>query len=478
MALEDSTLVVNGLPGKLEETPRKDEKKPKYLMHRSLVHEPYMVESANGLELHLADGSSVLDACGGAAVSILGHNNEEVNAAILDQMRKVSYIHTQAYTTQSAELLAEEILSGHGAQRHGLEKAFFVGSGSEAIEAAMKLARQYHFEKGEPQRVHFVSRRQSYHGNTMASMSISSNVARKIPYQGFSYPHVSYVDPPYAYRYRRDGEEETEAEFAERLVRELEEEFLRISPEKVIAFIAEPVIGATAGCVVPPAGYLRGVRRVCDKYGILLILDEIMCGTGRCGTYFAFAAEAEVTPDIVTLAKGLGGGYAPIAGVLIHSKVIDALRKGSGAFVHGHTYQAHPVSCAAALAVQRILKRDRLVERCAAMGAVLERRLREELAGCRSVGEIRGRGLFWAVEFVKDRRTKQTFDPKGGFGLKVQQAAFEGGVAIYPGAGTVDGLKGDHVLLAPPYTVTEEQLETIVKAVRSAIESQEKLYLD
>lgn len=472
-SLEDST--VKGLTDPnnktLEEPPQQ------YLLHRSFVQKPYKVLSASGLDLHLSTGETVLDACGGAAVSVIGHGNQEVEAAILEQVRKVSYIHTQAYTTSSAEDLATEILRGN---KHGLEKAFFVGSGSEAVEAAMKLARQYFYEKGEPQRVHFVSRRQSYHGNTMASMSISANIARKVPYQGFSYPHVSHVDPPYAYRYKRDGE--SEAEFSERLVRELEEEFLRVGADRVIAFIAEPVIGATAGCVTPPRGYLSGVRRVCDKYGVLLILDEIMCGTGRCGTYYAFEAEAEtdtlsVAPDIVTLAKGLGGGYAAIAGILINTKVINALRQGTGAFVHGHTYQAHPVSCAAALAVQRILRRDDLVARCAAMGDSLSHKLHEALGPLRSVGNIRGRGLFWAVEFVRDRESKATFDPAVGFGLRVQQAAFEAGVAIYPGSGTVDGKRGDHVLLAPPYTVTEEQLETTVGVLKGAIESQEKLYL-
>lgn len=469
-ALEDGT--VNGLTDPKQSGHHEEEKQ--YLLNRSFVQQPYKVTSASGLDMHLSTGATILDACGGAAVSILGHGNAEVEAAMLAQIRSVSYVHTQAYTTSAAEELAEVILAGN---THGLEKAFFVGSGSEAVETALKLARQFFYEKGEPERCHFVSRRQSYHGNTMASMSVSANMARKVPYQGFAYPHVSHVDPPYAYRYARKGE--SEADFAARLVGELEEEFLRIGPRTVIAFLAEPVIGATAGCVTPPKGYLAGVRRVCDKYGVLLILDEVMCGTGRCGTYFAFEAEdGSVQPDIVTLAKGLGGGYAPIAGVLMHSRIVDALRSGTGAFVHGHTYQAHPVSCAAALAVQRILRRDGLVRRCAEMGGSLERRLRAEIAVCRSVGEIRGRGLFWGVEFVRDKETKDVFDPAIGFGLRVQAAAFELGVAVYPGAGTVDGRKGDHVLLAPPYTVTEEQLERIVGVLKTAIESQEKLYLN
>ncbi|KFG80552.1 putative aminotransferase [Metarhizium anisopliae] len=442
-----------------------------HLLHRSLANPPHMVESASGCTLHLSNGRAVVDACGGAAVAIIGHGSQEVQNALAKQAQKVGYVHTQSYSTPVAEELADLILDG---TPYGLEKALFLGSGSEAVEAAMKLARQYHFERNDTDRMHFVSRRQSYHGNTMASMSVSSNLARKVPYKGFEYPHVSHVTPPYAYRYKTDGE--TDAQFTDRLLRELEDEFLRVGPGKVIAFIAEPIIGATAGCIVPPAGYLAGVRKVCDKYGILLILDEVMCGTGRTGTFFAFEQE-HVVPDIVTAAKGLGGGYAAIAGLYVHGRVVDALRQGSQALNHGHTYQAHPVSCAAALAVQKILRRDGLVNRCREMGVVLEKLLRSELAECKSVGDVRGRGLFWAVEFVKDGATKECFDPSIGFGAKVTQASFERGVAVYPGAGTVDGVKGDHVLLAPPYTVTEEELATICRTLKESVLSQEAQYL-
>ncbi|KAK1965520.1 aminotransferase class-III [Colletotrichum sublineola] len=449
-------------------SPTPVEVKPKdgegHLMHRSLVQHPSMVESASGVYLHLANGQKVIDACGGAAVALLGHGNEEVIQAIADQARKVSYVHTQAYTTQPAEDLANLLLSG---KPHGLEKAFFVSSGSEAVESALKLARQYHYEKGQPQRLHFISRRQCYHGNTIATMSVSTVAARKVPYQGFGYPHVSYVSPAYAYQYRR--RDETEAEFTARLLAEIEAEFQRVGPGNVIAFVAETVVGATAGCVAAPAGYLAGVRRICDEHGALLILDEIMCGTGRTGTFFAFEQEG-VVPDIVTVAKGLGGGYSPIAGVLMHEKVVTALRQGSNAFSHGHTYQAHPIACAAALAVQKIVRRDHLVARCAQLGKRLEAMLRSELSGCRSVGDIRGRGLFWGVEFVKDRETKETFDPKTRFGLRVQERAFEKGVALYPGAGTVDGSRGDHVLLAPPFTTTDKQLKVVCRVFREAVE--------
>ncbi|CAG9944146.1 unnamed protein product [Clonostachys rosea f. rosea IK726] len=443
------------------------------LLHRSLTHPPEMVESASGLEIRLADGRTILDACGGAAVSVLGHNNQQVLEAMLAQAQKVAYVHTQAYTTSAAEELAALLVEN--GRPHGLEKAFFVGSGSEAIESAAKLARQYFYERGETQRLHFVSRRQAYHGNSMAAMSLSSNVVRKLPYQGFGYPNVSHVTPAYEYRYKLDGEDEDK--FTKRLLGELDDEFERLGPGNVIAFVAEPVIGATAGCVPPPRGYLAGVRSLCDKYGILLILDEVMCGAGRCGTFFAFEQEGDVRPDIVTLAKGLGGGYAPIAGILIHEKVVDVLRKGSGSFVNGHTYQAHPIVCATALAVQKIIRQDRLVERCAEIGPVLEAMLREELQDCKSVGDIRGRGFFWGVEFVRDRVTKKTFDPAIGFGVQVQQEAFRRGVAVYPGSGTVDGMKGDHVLLAPPYTAKLDELTLICKVLKESIKSQEEIHL-
>ncbi|KAI9039217.1 uncharacterized protein KD926_009851 [Aspergillus affinis] len=444
------------------------QKKEPHLLHRSLIEKPSLVERAHGVELYLSNGQTVIDACAGAAVAAIGHGNQEVHQAIIDQLAKVSYVHTQSYTTAAAEGLANFILEG---SPYGLEKAFFVGSGSEAVESALKLARQYFYEKGEPQRTHFVARKQSYHGNTLAAMSISGNLARKVPYQGFAYPHVSHVSPAYAYRYK--GAAETEEQFTTRLVQELEEEFLRVGPEKVIAFIAETVVGATSGCVAAPQGYFARVRELCNKYGILLILDEIMCGVGRTGTFFAFEQEQDVIPDILTVAKGLGGGYAAISGVLIHKKVIDGLRQGSNAYNNGHTYQAHPTSCAAALAVQKIVRRENFVSRCADMGCVLEDLLRSELKGCRSVGDIRGRGLFWAVEFVRDKESKETFDPALKFGLRVQQAAFEKGVAIYPGAGSVDGLRGDHALLAPPFIITEDQLKTVCLVLREAIEAVE-----
>jgi adenosylmethionine-8-amino-7-oxononanoate aminotransferase len=379
-------------------------------------------------------------------------------------MSRVSYVHTFAYTTESAEELANQLLKDCP---FGLSKAYLIGSGSEATDSALKLARQYHVENGQPQRKNFVARKQAYHGNTVGAMSVSSNMARKAPYEGaLLFENVSFVSAAYAYRGQR--KDETEEEYSSRLADELDAEFQRLGPDTVAAFIAETVGGATAGCITAPRGYFEKVRRVCDKYGVLLILDEVMCGSGRTGTYFAFEQEGDVRPDLVTLGKGVGGGYAPIAGVLAEEKVVDVLRRGTGSFNHGHTYQAHAVGCAAALAVLKVITRDNLVAACAEKGTLLEKELKSNFAELPHVGEIRGRGLFWAIEFVQDKATKETFEPSKAFGIKVQERAFELGLAVYPGRGTVDGVRGDHVIISPPLTITDEELRELVKVLRRA----------
>jgi adenosylmethionine-8-amino-7-oxononanoate aminotransferase len=412
--------------------------------------------------LYLEDGSTILDACGGAAVTSIGFGNQEVVDATSEQMKKLCFVHSGHYTTTAAEELASLLIDGNP---FGLERALFVSSGSEAMEAALKLARQYFFEQGMPERTHYVSRRQSYHGSTIGAMAVSSYVARKVPFENLSLPTTSTVSPAYAYQYKSEGE--SEGDYVARLGTELEDEFLSVGPHKVIAFIAETVGGATTGCLPPPRGYFPAVRAVCDKYGILLILDEVMCGMGRTGTRYAFE-HYDVVPDITTVGKCLGGGYVPIAGILVNHRVVRALSKGTAAFVHGHTYQAHPVCCAGALAVQNIIVREKLLDRCADSGKTLENLLRKTFDGCRYVGDIRGKGLFWALEFVRDKKTKQPLDPRLQFASKMYQATFDRGVAIYPTTGTVDGVRGDHVLLAPSFTVTEEELEKVVDTLHKA----------
>lgn len=436
-------------------------------MHRSLHSRPHVVASASCCYLFLENGQRILDGCAGAAVAAIGHGSQIVADAMVEQSRKVSYVHTLAYTTPAAEELADMLLEGNP---FGFSKAYFVGSGSEANDSAIKLARQYFFEKGQTQRTKFVSRQQAYHGNTVAAMSLSSNMARRVPYENaIMLPGVSFVSAANAYRGQKVGE--TEEQYAIRLVDELDQHFQSLGPDTVAAFVAETVVGATAGCITAPKGYFSGVRKLCDRYGILLILDEVMCGTGRTGTYFAFEQEGDgIVPDIVTIGKGLGGGYAPIAGILIRENVVDSLRRGSASFNHGHTYQAHPMSCAVALAVQRIIRDNELVRSCAIKGRVLARLLHEAFADHEHIGEIRGRGLFWGIEFVEDRRTQKPFKSGLDIGPRIQQKAFDLGLAVYPGRGTVDGWVGDHILLAPPLVIEQEQLVSMVNILVEAVD--------
>lgn len=434
------------------------------LLHRSLHEQPIVATSAYKNHLTLHDGTQILDACGGAAVAVIGHGNEEVIRAMAEQALAVAYVHTMSYTTRAAENLAT-LLVGH--RPGGLSKAFFVGSGSEANDGAMKLARQFFFERGEAQRVHFITRKQGYHGNTWGAMSLSNNVSRLIPYQDILLPKVSHVSPCYPYQYQQVDESETQ--YVRRLADELDDEFMRVGPDSVIAFFAETVGGATNGCTTAPPGYLSAMKAVCRKHAALFVLDEVMCGMGRTGSMMAWEQEeGDASPDIMTIGKGLGGGYSPIAGILVHEDIVRQLDNGTGCFNHGHTYQAHPTSCAAALAVQRIIQREGLVQRCAKLGELLEASLTKAFAHALHVGDIRGRGLFWAIEFVQDKACKTPFDPALKVGLSVQRQALELGVNIYPGGGGIDGVKGDHVLIAPPYTVTEAEIETITSVVLEA----------
>ncbi|KAL4940323.1 pyridoxal phosphate-dependent transferase [Aspergillus oleicola] len=438
--------------------------KTTHLFHRSFEHPLKPVASSEGHILTMGDGQKVLDACGGAAVACIGQGNEEVIAAAVEQMHKITYAHPLAYTTDAAEKLAREFLGGNP---WGLQKMFVVGSGSEANDIAMKLARHYFVEKGEPFRVNYVARKQAFHGNTIGALSLGSHVARRRPYLPIVLEsRVTHISPAYAYQYMLPRE--SGAEYVSRLAKELEDEFLRLGPHTVVAFVAETVVGATSGCVTAPKGYFTAVREVCDRYGVLLILDEVMCGAGRTGTTFAFEQEG-IVPDIVMLGKGLGGGYTPIASVIAHKRVCDGFREGPGkAFNHGQTYQAHPLSCAIAGAVQDIVRRDDLVSRCANVGRLLGSLLKEKFGDCMYVGEIRGRGLFWGLEFVQNRETKESFSPSMDFANRMHKECFRRSVSLYPGSGSVDGKVGDHLMFAPAYTISEEELKNIVATAKEA----------
>ena len=436
-----------------------------HVLHRLVDEKPAMALEGNGLVLTLADGRTVIDASGGAAVACLGHGNARVAAAIGAQAAKLSYAHTGFFTSGPAEALADHLL---GDEPGGLTRAFFVSSGSEAMEAAIKIARQFHIERGEPQRTRFIARGQSYHGNTLGALAASGHRARRAPYEPLLSDRFSHVSPCFPYRYQVAGE--SDAAYVLRLAQELDMEFQRLGPDTVAAFCAEPVVGATAGCVVATPGYFAAMRAVCDRYGALLILDEVMCGMGRTGTTHAWEQEG-VTPDIQAVAKALGGGYQPIGAILVSRRVVDGLTAGSGAFAHGQTYQAHPVACAAALEVQKIIAEEDLLSNVRSMGRRLENALQERFGNHAHVGDIRGRGLFWAVEIVEDRSSKRPFDPEIQMHDVIKRHALHLGLGVYPSGGTIDGQAGDHVLVAPPYIVTAEQIDQIVERLGDAVDA-------
>jgi adenosylmethionine-8-amino-7-oxononanoate aminotransferase len=434
------------------------------VLHRSLRETPPKAIGGEGVYLLAEDGRRVIDASGGAAVSCLGHQHPRVIAAIAKQASTLAYAHTAFFSSEPAEALAE-LLVGH--EPGGLAYAYFVSGGSEAIEASIKLARQYFIERGEPQRQHFIARRQSYHGNTRGALAAGGNAWRRAPYAPLLSDAFSHVTPAFAYHEKHDGE--SDAQFVARLATELEAEFQRLGPETVAAFLAEPVVGATAGAVTAPDGYFKAVREICNRHGALLILDEVMSGMGRTGTTHAWEQEG-VAPDIQAIAKGLGGGYQPIGAMLASGKIIDTIRAGSGAFQHGHTYLAHPLACAAALEVQNVIREDGLLERVKERGKQLEQRLTERFGNHRHVGDIRGRGLFWAIELVADRAGRSSFDPALKLNQKIKAEAFANGLGCYPGGGTVDGVRGDHVLLAPPYITSADEIDLIVDKLGTAVD--------
>ncbi|HXW23121.1 MAG TPA: aspartate aminotransferase family protein [Xanthobacteraceae bacterium] len=435
------------------------------LLHRNLREDPPIVVRGHGMWLVDAHGREVLDGSGGAAVSCLGHQHPRVLEALAAQAKTLAYVHTSFFTTEVAEALADDLV-GH--EPGGLACVYLTCGGSEAMETALKMARQYFLEIGEPQRTRFIARRQSYHGNTLGALAASGNRARRTPFAPILSDAFSHVTPAFAYR--EQGPQESEADFVRRLAAELEAEFERLGPDTVAAFIAEPVVGATAGCVPAPEGYFPAVRAVCDRHGALLILDEVMCGMGRTGTRHAWEQEG-VAPDIQTVAKGLGGGYAPIGATLASGKIAEAMRNGSGTLLHGHTYMGHPLGCAAALAVQRVIREDNLLDRVRRMGRLLETHLIERFGNHHHVGDVRGRGLFYAVEIVADRATKAPFDPALKLHARIKRAALARGLACYPSGGSADGIAGDHVLLAPPYIAAPRDIEMIVERLGEAVDA-------
>lgn len=435
-----------------------------HVLHRSIGHNYPTAVSGNGIVIRDASGKDYIDASGGAAVSCLGHSHPDVLAAMRAQLDHLEYAHTSFFTTQAAEDLADELVAHAPA---GMGHVFYVSGGSEAIEAALKLARQYFVEIGQPQRRHLIARRQSYHGITAGALAVGGRAWQRKAFAPLLI-ETHHVSPVYEYREKRAGE--TPEAYGERLARELEEKIDALGGETVIAFIAEPVVGATMGAVPAVPGYFKRVREICDLHGILLILDEVMCGMGRTGTLHACEQDG-VSPDLMAIAKGLGGGFAPIGALLLQEKIFKALAGGSGAFQHSHTYTGHPLACAAALAVQRVIRRDNLLANVREQGARLSRRLNERFGNHPFVGDVRGRGLFQGIEIVADRGTKEPFDPARKIHARIKAEAMARGLMVYPMGGTVDSVRGDHVLLAPPFILDAAAVDTIVERLGEAVDA-------
>ena len=416
-----------------------------------------------GCYIYDAEGREYLDGSGGAAVSCLGHSDPDVRAAIHAQLDRLAFAHTGFFTSAPAEALADLLVAN---SPEGIEKVYLLSGGSEAVEAALKLARQYMIEIDQPSRHRVIARRQSYHGNTLGALAAGGNAWRREKYAPLLV-ETSHVAPCFEYRERADGEG-LEA-YGRRAADELEAEIERLGPETVMAFVAEPVVGATAGAVPAVPGYFARIREICDRHGVLLILDEVMCGMGRTGSLFACEQDG-IAPDIVTIAKGLGAGYAPIGAMLCTGAIHDAIGQGSGAFQHGHTYHGHPLAAAAGHAVlSAILDRD-LIARVGRQGDTLAAVLDARFGQHPHVGDIRGRGLFRAIELVEDRQTKRSFDPDRKLHAKVKAAAMEEGLICYPAGGTVDGKRGDHVLLAPPFIIEDAQIDALAAKLARAVD--------
>ena len=404
-----------------------------------------------------------LDASGGAAVSCLGHSDKTVQKAIIEQTEKLSFAHTSFFTSEPAELLAN-LLAKHSPE--GLDKVYFVSSGSEAVESSLKLARQYFVEIGNHEKHKIISRRQSYHGNTLGALAAGGNVSRRTFFEKLLF-ETSLISPCYPYRHQT--QDETELEYGLRVANELEEEIINLGPENVMAFVAETVGGATAGALTPVIGYFKRIREICNKYNILLILDEVMCGMGRTGSLFACEDE-EIIPDILTVAKGLGAGYQPIGAMICQNFIYDAIANGSGFFQHGHTYLGHPVACAASFSVLSKLVNENFPSQVREKGQYLQKNLELHLGQNQFVGDIRGRGLFRGIELVKNRSTKEPFPKNLNIAGKIKKQALDIGLICYPMQGTVDGSKGDHILIAPPFIINENQINEISTKLKSTID--------
>lgn len=435
-----------------------------HVLHRQTLKTPPVVVRGDGAYLIDRSGKRYLDACGGAAVSSLGHSHPAVIEAIKKQAETIAFAHTGYFTTDALEELGDRLVA---IVPGTFSRVSFYCGGSEGMEAAIKNTRQYFVETGQPSRRHFIARRQSFHGNTLGTLSVGNHATRSAPYIPYMFD-VTHIAPCYAYR-DRQGEEAEEA-YGERVANELESAILSLGPENVAGFVVETVAGATLGAATAVAGYSKRIREICDRHGVLLILDEVMSGSGRTGSWFAFEQEG-IVPDIAVIAKGLGAGYQPIAAVLLSPGVADAIDHGSGAVAHSHTYMGHACGAAAALAVLDVVRDDNLLDNVARQGRSLRERITQRLHNHPHVGDVRGRGLLLALELVADRASKKPFDPSIPLASAIKNAGMDQGLMIYPSSGTIDGIRGSHILLAPPYIVNNSQIDEITDKVSEAIDA-------
>ncbi|MBL4918802.1 aspartate aminotransferase family protein [Szabonella alba] len=436
---------------------------PGHVFGRSTRGSLPIARTGDGCYIIDATGKRYLDGSGGAAVSCLGHSDPDIRAALHDQLDRLAFAHTGFFTSDAAETLADLLIAD---APEGIDRAYLVSGGSEAVEAAIKLARQYFMETGQPQRHRVIARRQSYHGNTLGALAAGGNEWRRAQFAPLLV-ETSHIAPCYAYRDRQEGE--SLHDYGRRVADELETEILRLGPETVMAFVAEPVVGATMGAVPAVPGYLKRIREICDRHGVLLILDEVMCGMGRTGQLYACTADG-VAPDMITVAKGLGAGYQPIGALLTSARIYDAIAAGSGFFQHGHTYMGHAMAAAGAGAVLRAIHDRGLLAQVQSRGAMLQAALEARFGQHPHIGDIRGRGLFRGLEIVMDRETKDPFDSARKLHAKVKAAAMEEGLICYPMGGTIDGQRGDHILLAPPFIISTDQITELTDKLARAVE--------
>ncbi|QPC43912.1 aspartate aminotransferase family protein [Kaustia mangrovi] len=435
------------------------------MFHRDLRKSYPEAQEGQGAYILDTTGKQYLDASGGAAVSCLGHGHPKILEAVKAQLDRMAFAHTAFFTNSPAETLAETLSRKAPG---GDWRVYFLSGGSEANETALKLARQIQRERGQDTRDHFLSRRFSYHGNTLGALSVSGSVGRRAAFEPILLPKVRHVEPCFAYRHQ--GEDETAKAYGERAAASLQTEVGALGDERAIAFIAETVVGATLGAVPPVPGYFKEIRRICDEHGMLMILDEVMSGMGRTGTLFACEQDG-VVPDMISLAKGLGAGYQPIGAVLVREELADEIEHGSGSFLSGHTYIGHATACAGALAVQQVFEEDGLVARVADMGEKLQQALEARFADHPHIGDIRGRGLFRGVELVAAREHKTPFPATAGLAGRIKTHAMENGLICYPSQGTADGVNGDHVLIAPPFIITDDQVGELTDKLARSVDA-------